>query len=85
MINMSSILVDITPDKSLIKKLGSVGYRTEQAVAELIDNSIDARFGETGTVDVTLDFGLGEIKVSDDGHGMDSTALGASLTVARET
>lgn len=82
---MSNIMVDITPDKSLIKKLGFVGYRTEQAVAELIDNSIDARFGDTETVDVTLDFRLGEIKVSDDGHGMDSAALGASLTVAKET
>lgn len=38
-----TIPVDITPDKSLIKKLGLVGYRTEQAVAELVDNSIDAR------------------------------------------
>ena len=82
---MSNIMVDITPDKSLIKKLGSVGYRTEQAVAELIDNSIDARFGDTQTVDVTLDFRLGEIRVSDDGHGMDAAALGASLTVAKET
>ena len=35
--------IDITPDKSLIQKLGLVGYRTEQAIAELLDNSIDAR------------------------------------------
>ena len=37
------IIVDITPDKSLIQKLGLVGYRTVQAIAELLDNSIDAR------------------------------------------
>ncbi len=35
--------VNITPDKSLIQKLGLTGYKTEQAIAELIDNSIDAR------------------------------------------
>jgi hypothetical protein len=29
--------LDITPDKSLIQKLGLTGYRTEQALAELIE------------------------------------------------
>ena len=76
--------VDITPDKSLIKKLGLVGYRTEQAVAELIDNSIDARLEGTETIHVTLDFRLGQIKVSDDGCGMDSAGLKVALTVAKE-
>lgn len=42
----SNIQVDITPDKSLVQKLGFVGYRTEQAVAELLDNSIDARISD---------------------------------------
>ena len=82
---MSNMTVDITPDKSLIKKLGLVGYRTEQAVAELIDNSIDARLEGTETIEVTLDFKLGQIKVSDDGRGMDSEGLGKALTVAKET
>ena len=81
---MSSMTVDITPDKSLIKKLGLVGYRTEQAVAELIDNSIDARLEGTETIHVTLDFRLGQIKVSDDGCGMDSAGLKVALTVAKE-
>ena len=82
---MSNITVDITPDKSLIKKLGLVGYRTEQAVAELIDNSIDARLGDTVTVSVILNFKLGQIKVSDDGCGMDSEGIKNALTVAKET
>lgn len=82
---MSNITVDITPDKSLIKKLGLVGYRTEQAVAELIDNSIDARLGDTGTISVLLDFRLGQIEVSDDGCGMDSDGLREALTIAKET
>ena len=82
---MSNITVDITPDKSLIKKLGLVGYRTEQAVAELIDNSIDARLGDTEIIEVTLDFRRGQIRVSDNGHGMDSVGLAEALTVAKET
>lgn len=82
---MTNITVDITPDKSLIKKLGLVGYRTEQAVAELIDNSIDARLGDTVTVGVTLDFRLGQIEISDDGCGMDSEGIRNALTVAKET
>ncbi|MCE2498109.1 MAG: ATP-binding protein [Nitrosopumilaceae archaeon] len=78
--------VDITPDKSLIKKLGLVGYRTEQAIAELIDNSIDARIGgRTEHVHVGLDFGRRQITVTDDGRGMDLGELKDALTVAKET
>jgi len=34
--------IDITPDKSLMEKMGYVGFRPEEAFAEFIDNSIDA-------------------------------------------
>ena len=51
------MLVDITPDKSLVKKLGLSGYRTEQALAELVDNSIDARIdGRREDITVRMDF-----------------------------
>lgn len=76
--------VDITPDKSLIKKLGLVGYSTEQAIAELVDNAIDARIeGKTERVQVKLDARTGQILVSDDGRGMDGKALGEAMTIAR--
>ena len=77
--------VDITPDKSLIGKLGSTGYRTEQAVAELIDNAIDARLEGKVSIEVALDFRMGRITVSDDGRGMGAEALGDAFTIARET
>lgn len=52
--------VDITPDKSLIKKLGLTGYRSEQAIAELIDNSIDGRIEKRiEHVDIRLNFNNG--------------------------
>jgi len=68
--------IDITPDRSLIKKLGRIGYRTEQAIAELVDNSIDARVaGTREEVGVELDFGRRRIIVRDDGAGMGLDAL----------
>ena len=76
----NSMLVDITPDKSLVKKLGLSGYRTEQALAELVDNSIDARIdGARETVAVLLDFDGRRIVVSDDGRGMDGERLAGAM------
>ena len=78
--------VDITPDKSLIKKLGLVGYRTEQAVAELLDNSIDARISdEKEVIDVHLDFQKKWIGIRDNGHGMDKQDLTNAMTIAKGT
>ena len=76
--------VDITPDKSLISKLGMTGYRTEQAVAELVDNSIDARAGSV-RVQVRLDFAEKKITVSDDGRGMGYDDLIDALTIAKHS
>ena len=82
---MDTRTVDITPDKTLIKKLGMTGYRTEQAIAELIDNSIDARLdGSTEHVKVVLDFALMRIVVSDDGRGMNLDELRNALTIAKD-
>ncbi|MCY4491477.1 MAG: ATP-binding protein [Thaumarchaeota archaeon] len=81
---MDTIHVDITPDKSLIQKLGFVGYRTEQAIAELLDNSIDAGISNAKErIDVHLDFKEREITIKDDGRGMDKTDLTHAMTVAR--
>lgn len=78
--------VDITPDKSLIKKLGLTGYRTEQAIAELIDNSIDARIPRRPEhIEVRLDFDHKRITISDNGIGMDLNELKNALTIAKET
>lgn len=75
---------DITPDKSLMAKLGRTGYRTEQAIAELVDNAIDARRGRVN-VRVRLDFGGKTITVADDGRGMDRDGLAGALTIARHS
>jgi len=83
---MSKTTVDITPDKSLIQKLGLTGYRTEQAISELIDNSIDARIhGKIERIDVILDFTRKTISVADNGIGMNLEDLKNGLTIAKGT
>lgn len=78
--------VNITPDKSLIQKLGLTGYKTEQAIAELIDNSIDARIpGKIERIDVRLNFENKTIEVTDNGSGMNLEELQNALTIAKGT
>lgn len=82
----NSIKVDITPDKSLIQKLGLVGYRTEQAIAELLDNSIDARIpDEKEEIEMQINFQDKWIGVRDNGHGMDKDDLTNAMTIAKGT
>lgn len=82
----NNISVDITPDKSLIQKLGLVGYRTVQAIAELLDNSIDARIeNQEEKIIVKLNFEEKRIIVKDDGCGMDELDLKNALTIAKGT
>ena len=77
--------LDITPDKSLIRKLGSTGYRTYEAISELVDNSIDARGGRKVAVKVSIGYADGSIGVDDNGVGMGLAELGDAMTVAKET
>lgn len=77
--------IDITPDKSLIRKLGSTGYRTYEALSELIDNSIDARMQGPINIRITLDYAGQSIAVSDDGVGMGLGELRDAMTIAKET
>ena len=77
---------DITPDKSLVKKLGMAGYRTSQALAELIDNSIDARVpGKCQDITVRLDFKHARIIIEDNGTGMNDHELADAMTIAKES
>ena len=48
------VKIDITPDKTLFPKLGSSGYSIPQALAELIDNSIDARVESWMEISINL-------------------------------
>lgn len=75
--------INILPDRSLMPKIGQTGYSVSQAIAELVDNSIDASQEEKAlTVEINLDSGRGLVEVRDDGIGMDENTAANSLKLA---
>ncbi|GGR35286.1 ATP-binding protein [Streptomyces netropsis] len=71
----------LPPDSRYVQALSSQGYGFEVAIADLVDNSIDA-----GANDVVIHFlrdgdQLVSLLVVDDGRGMDDQALDIAMTV----
>lgn len=77
-------VVDITPDVSLFRKVGSQPYRIPDAVGELVDNEIDAKLSdEKLTVEVTLRMGkTPTIAVEGNGSGMTPEKAGRAMQLA---
>jgi hypothetical protein len=78
--------IDITPDVSLLKKAGEVNYKIPQALAELVDNAIDARLADTKLhIEVLLGQRDGKkvISVIDDGSGMTKDEARDAMVMAR--
>lgn len=73
--------VNVPPDKTLFPKLGLGGYSIPQAIAELIDNAIDARI-EGERLHVAVEIEGRAILVTDDGSGMDADMLRNALRLA---
>ncbi|GCD99374.1 ATP-binding protein [Embleya hyalina] len=73
----------LPPDPGYIKGLASQGYRFEEAVADLVDNSIDA-----GASEVVVHFRrtgdlLTSLVVVDNGRGMTEAELDTAMTVGK--
>lgn len=69
--------IDITPDKSMAEKIGFVGFSPELAFAELIDNSIDAKYDEDteeplieGKINIVILIEENKITIKDNGSGI---------------
>ena len=73
--------VAIPPDKTLMPKLGLGGYSIPQAIAELIDNAIDAQL-EGSRLHVDVSFDSSKIVVADDGIGMNAGGLQNAMRLA---
>jgi len=75
--------INITPDRSLMGKIGQTGYSVSQAIAELVDNSIDAR-RDSELVEVAITFKVKEqlIEIIDDGVGMNESTASNSIKLA---
>lgn len=70
--------IDITPHRSILTKISQTGYSIQEALAELIDNAIDARIEDRPlTVEVSID--KDSIKVTDDGRGMSEDLAAKSI------
>lgn len=80
--NIKTKKVDITPDASLLPKLGHSGYRLAEALAEFIDNSLDARPTEQKSVEVDIQISERKIIISDNAEGMDEKTAINSLKLA---
>ncbi len=78
--------IDILPDRSLMPKIGQTGYSVSQAIAELVDNSIDARQeNRVLLVEIYLDPNKKMIEISDNGVGMDEDTAANSIKLAHST
>ncbi|HEX9429019.1 MAG TPA: ATP-binding protein, partial [Candidatus Bathyarchaeia archaeon] len=73
--------IEIPPDKTLLPKLGLGGYSIPQAIAELIDNAIDAQL-EGSRLHVDVSFDAAKIVVTDDGGGMNYAGLRNAMRLA---
>lgn len=77
-------IIDVTPHQSLMPKLGQSGYSVPQAIAELVDNAIDARI-ENVPLHVTVKIGKNEISVADDGRGMDRQEIQNAMVLGKSS
>jgi hypothetical protein len=73
--------IDITPDISLMPKLGFAGYSAPQAIGELVDNAIDAMV-DSQQLKVAIQIKPDSISVADNGTGMDKTIASKALVLA---
>ena len=78
--------ISILPDRSLMPKIGQTGYSVSQAIAELVDNSIDARSAEESlVVEIIFDQDKGVVEVTDNGIGMDEETAANSIRLAHSS
>lgn len=79
--------ISITPDTSLMEKIGATSFTLPEAIVELIANSIDARIREKNgykklDVEIEISPNQDEIKIKDNGMGMSEDVLINALTLA---
>jgi len=78
---METKTIDVTPDTSLMPKLGFAGYSPAQAIAELVDNSIDEMFDDH-ELQVAISINGEAITVADNARGMDETGISNAMRLA---
>ncbi len=74
-------VVPIPPSTNIISVLANSGYSIEQAIADIVDNSVS---NQAKTIDITFKRNLADsyIEITDDGIGMNRDVLIKALTYA---
>jgi DNA-directed RNA polymerase subunit RPC12/RpoP len=81
-------VIDLTPNKTIYRKLGRSGHGFNESIAELVDNSIDARSDEqiNGEEQLFVDIIINNrdqfIEVHDNGKGMNEEEAAKSIVLA---
>lgn len=75
--------IQLLPDAGLVKSLGA-NHTLESAIADLIDNSIDAGAKHVVVRLLTRDDRLVQVEVVDDGLGMDDAQADAAMTLGQQ-
>jgi hypothetical protein len=84
--NINKKRINILPDRTLMPKIGQTGYSVSQAIAEFVDNSIDAREQEKVLdVKILLSKDKNLIEISDNGVGMDEETAVNSIRLAHSS
>jgi hypothetical protein len=78
---METKTIDVTPDTSLMPKLGFAGYSPAQAIAELVDNSIDDMFDDR-ELQVAISIDGEAITVADNARGMTEAGISNAMKLA---
>jgi hypothetical protein len=75
--------IKLAPDAGLVKSLGA-NHTLESAIADLVDNSIDAGASRASIRLLTRNDRLTQVEVLDNGKGMDAAAANAAMTIGRQ-
>ena len=70
----------LIPDPSLLESLREIGYSTESAIADLIDNSITAKSSNIN-IRFSWDNSKPWIAIIDDGEGMNKDKLISAMKI----
>lgn len=86
MVNTDSDVVKrirLAPDAGLVNSLGS-NHTLESAIADLVDNSIDAKATRVSVRLLTRKDRLTQVEILDNGKGMDAGAINGAMTIGHQ-
>jgi Histidine kinase-, DNA gyrase B-, and HSP90-like ATPase len=75
--------IHLAPDAGLVKSLGA-NHTLESAIADIVDNSIDAGASRISIRLLTKQDRLVEVEMLDNGRGMDDTAITGAMTIGHQ-